>query len=252
MRAGTLRYGWTPIETDPGLWGGFAQYLYLHPRAMVHRVPDGVPPRFAAMALPLGNGVQWACFDGGAAPGTTVVVQGPGQQGLACAIAAKAAGARVIVTGLARDAHRLDVAKRLGADLTVRVDDEDLVGAVRDATGGTGAELVIDVTSARGSTVVNAALEVAAKRGTVLLAAYKGGPLDGIALDTVIRRQVTVKGVRGHSYRAIDTALAMMAEKRVDLAPMATHELPLDEVDRAIRMVSGELQDDAIHVAITP
>jgi len=252
-RPGALRYGWTPLDVDPGLWGGFSEFVYLHPRAVLHRVPAGVAPRIAALALPLGNGSQWACIDGGAGPGQTVVVQGPGQQGLACVIAAKAVGARtVIATGLARDAHRLDLARRLGADATVQVDVESLGDAVRAATGGALADLVIDVSSGGGAEVVNGALALIRRRGTLLLASYKRAPLDGFAIDAVIRGQITVRGVRGHSFRAVEMALALMAQGTVDLDAMATHAFGLDEVDRALRLVGGEEQDGAVHVSITP
>jgi threonine dehydrogenase-like Zn-dependent dehydrogenase len=64
-----LRYGSTKTTVWPGLWGGYSQFTYIHPRAVMHKVPEGVSPRMAAMALPLGNGFQWAYFDGGAGSG---------------------------------------------------------------------------------------------------------------------------------------------------------------------------------------
>lgn len=252
-RAGALRYGTTGIDVPPALWGGYSQYQYLHPCSVLHRVPAGVSPRLAAMALPLGNGFQWTCLDGGAGPSQTVVVQSPGQQGLACVVAAKAAGAKtVIVTGLARDAHRLALAQRLGADRAVAVDRESLAEAVAAETDGALADLVIDVSSGGATEVVNGALELIRKRGKLLVAAYKGTPIDGFALDSVIRGQLTVRGVRGHSFRAVEMALGLMAQHTVELEAMSTHEFGLEGVDRALRLVGGDWEDDAIHVTVAP
>jgi threonine dehydrogenase-like Zn-dependent dehydrogenase len=111
-RPGALRYGTTPVSQEPGLWGGYSQYQYLHPNSVFHRVVDDVPAELASMCLALGNGVQRTYLDGRAGPGKTVLIPGPGQQGLGCVIAAKAAGAdRVIVSGLARDRERLAIAE---------------------------------------------------------------------------------------------------------------------------------------------
>jgi threonine dehydrogenase-like Zn-dependent dehydrogenase len=252
-RPGALRYGSTGIATAPSLWGGYSQFQYLHPRSVFHRVPENVEPRIAAMALPIGNGFQWAYLDGGAGPGQTVVVQGPGQQGLACVVAAKAAGAStVICTGLARDEHRLEVARRLGADHVVMVDREPLVEAVTRITNGAGVDLVIDVSSGGASEVIGGALKIIRKRGKLLVAAYKHKLLAEFDLDAVIRQQMTVRGVRGHSYQAVELALDLMARKTIDLTPMSTHHFGLDEVDRALRIVGGEIAEPAIHVTVTP
>ena len=252
-RPGALRYGSTSIDVPPALWGGYSQFQYLHPRSVLHRVPAGVDPRIAAMALPIGNGFQWTVLDGSAGPGQTVVVQGPGQQGLACVVAAKAAGAAtVICTGLARDAHRLSVAKRLGADYTVRVDEESLAEVVLHATDGALADLIVDVSSGGASQVINGALELIRKRGKLIVAAYKGKAIDGFAIDTVIRQQISLRGVRGHSFEAVEMALALMASHRVGLEAMSTHEFGLEKVDYALRLVGGEFQDDAVHVTISP
>jgi threonine dehydrogenase-like Zn-dependent dehydrogenase len=251
--AGSIRYGSTPLSVDPGLWGGFSQYLYMHPRSVLHRVPHGVETHIAAMAIPLGNGFQWAYLDGGAGPGKTVVVQGPGQTGLACVLAARAAGAeRIIVAGLARDARRFDVAKRLGADLTVAVDKEDLVEAVAGATGGDMADLVIEASNA-GPDIVNTSVRLARKRGTLLLASRKGAPVSDFNLDQALGMQLTMKGVRGHSFHSVELALQAMASGRYRVDLLSTHVVGLAEVDAALRTIGGETPStDAIHITVAP
>jgi threonine dehydrogenase-like Zn-dependent dehydrogenase len=255
---GGLRYGSTLTTVWPGLWGGYSQFQYIHPRAVMHKVPANVPPRMAAMALPLGNGFQWAVLDGGASVGETVVVQGPGQQGLACVVAAKAAGARTVIsTGLARDARRLEVAKRLGADYTIAVDEESMRDRVAEITGGRGADLVLDVSSGGAAEVVNGGLDILkARHGRFIAAAFKHKAIDGFALDTVIGKTINFRGVRGHSFKSVEMGLELMSAGTIDLEAMSSHEFGLEGVDEALRLVSGEIRDkdgnQAIHVTIDP
>jgi threonine dehydrogenase-like Zn-dependent dehydrogenase len=249
--AGSIRYGSTPLAIAPALWGGYAQYLYMHPRSVLHRVPPGVPSHIAAMALPIGNGFQWTYLDAGAAPGKTVVIQGPGQQGLGCVIAAKSAGAAlIIVSGLACDERRLTVAKALGADHIVMVDQEDLGAAVKRITAGRMADIVIDA-SGGGTELVNAGLGMLRKRGVLVMAARKGA-IDGFDLNQVVDKQIVLRGTRGHSYGAVELALKTMAAKTFPLEKMSSHIVGLNEIDRALKMVGGESEERSVHVTVDP
>ena len=222
---GTIRYGSTPIALSPGLWGGYSQYLYLHPRTVFHKVSPSVPPHIAALALPIGNGFQWVCLDAKAGPGKTVVIQGPGQQGLGCVIAAKAAGAGpIIVSGLARDAERFAVARELGADHVVSVDDEDLEAAVRRITGGRMADVVIEATAA-GPEIINTSLALLRKHGILLLASRKGAPVASFDADRLMAMQIRAYGTRGHSYEAVELALRAMEGGRFPLERMCSHTI---------------------------
>jgi len=249
--AGSIRYGSTPLTVAPALWGGYSQYLFLHPRSVLHRVPPGIPAHIAAMALPIGNGFQWVFLDGGAAPGKTIIVQGPGQQGLGCVIAAKAAGAAlIIVSGLARDEARLAVARELGATHTIAVDQEDLAAAVNRITGGRMADIVIDA-SGGGAAIVNPALGLLRKRGTLLIAARKGA-ISSFDLDQVINKQIVLRGTRGHSFEAVELALQTMAQGRFPLEKMSSHVVGLKDVDIALKMVGGESAERSIHITVDP
>lgn len=248
---GSIRYGSTPLTVAPALWGGYAQYLYMHPRSVLHRVPAGIPSHIAAMALPIGNGFQWAFLDGGAGPGKTVVIQGPGQQGLGCVIAAKSAGAELIIaTGLARDERRLAVAKELGAHHAVVVDQDDLAAAVKRMTGGRMADIVIDA-SGGGPDIVNPALALLRKRGTLIMSTRKGA-VAGFDLNQVVDKQIVFRGTRGHSYGAVELALKTMAAGNFPLEKMSSHVVGLGQIDHALKMVGGESNERSIHITVDP
>jgi SAM-dependent methyltransferase len=97
-----IRYGYTPADVAPHLWGGFAQYVYLPWNAVLHHVPEGVTPELAGLATPMSNGIEWSLFDGGVGYDSTVLIQGPGQQGLSQTVICRQAGASLIIV----TAHR--------------------------------------------------------------------------------------------------------------------------------------------------
>jgi threonine dehydrogenase-like Zn-dependent dehydrogenase len=247
-----LRYGSTPISVEPGLFGGFGEYLYLHPRSILYPVGDDLEPEIAALFVPVANGVRWVLQEGGLRLGQTLVVQGPGQHGLGCVVAAREAGAgRIIVVGTPADRHRLDAATALGADHTV-VAGDDVAGRVLDLTGGAGADLVVDLVPGVPETVRDAAA-MCAKRGSVILAASKHGrPVAGFPHDLVVRRELRFLGVRGHDHRSVEPAIAIIRSGRHPLHLLATHRFPLEAVDEALRMAGRRTDPRAIHVSVLP
>jgi len=250
-RPGALRYGTTPVSEKPGLWGGYSQFQYLHPDSVFHKVPDEVPAELAAMCLPLGNGIQWTYLDGRAGPGKTVLIQGPGQQGLACVIAAKAAGADcVIVSGLSRDKERLEIAKALGADHTVDIERDDLEGSVRSITDGCGVDLSID--TAGGADTLVKAMRCTRKNGSVLFAAAPAITSQDFQVANLLAGRLTLKPCRGHSYESVELALRYIASGRFPLHLMATHRFGLADVDLAVRSVGGQGAPGAVHVTVLP
>src|SRR5690606_30912021 len=58
-------HGVTGIEVAPRLWGGFAEYLYISPTSVLHKIDKTIPVEIAAMYNPLGAGVRWAVDLGG-------------------------------------------------------------------------------------------------------------------------------------------------------------------------------------------
>jgi threonine dehydrogenase-like Zn-dependent dehydrogenase len=247
------RYGYTSCDKPYHLWGGFAQYMYLPWNAVIHRVPDGVSAELAGIATPLSNGIEWALYDTGVGFMSTVLIQGPGQQGLSQVVACKQAGAAlVIVTGTTRDAARLELAKTLGADHVIDVQAEDALERVLEITGGQGVDIVLDCTAGAGPTPILLGIDALKRRAGTLLVQGEPPAFPDFPLKKLTEKAITIKSARGHSYRAVELALEQLASKRFPLELLTTHEFGLADTDRAIRAVGGEVEEDVVHVSLLP
>jgi threonine dehydrogenase-like Zn-dependent dehydrogenase len=248
-----LRYGNTPVSTPPALWGGYGQYLYMPPATVLHKMPTHVVPEQAAMALPLGNGVQWALVEAQATSGRSLLVLGPGQQGLACVLAAKTAGAdQVILVGLARDAKRLDVGRQLGADATIVADQEDVRERVRELTANKGVDAAVDTSSALSAEMVPLMIDAVKRKEGRIVVQSIGGTVPDFPLERMARKYITVKAARGHSYTSVELAIQRIASGKFPLDLLCTHAFGLDGVDLAIKSTGGTGMPDAIHVTVKP
>jgi threonine dehydrogenase-like Zn-dependent dehydrogenase len=70
--------------------------------------------------------------------------------------------------------------------------------------------------------------------------------------DLLFRKNLTLKGMRGHSYQAVEMAMQIIASGRYPLEKLCTHVFALDEVLGALTTVGGEGQPGAIHVCVDP
>jgi len=139
-------YGIT-YSADEGLLGGWAEMIYLKPGVKVVPLPDSIPPeRFIGAGCGLPTAMH-ALERAEVMLGDTVVVQGSGPVGLTGAILAQLSGATtVIVVGGPK--QRLEEARRIGADLTIDIDEVPPAGRlemVLDATNGRGADITIEM-----------------------------------------------------------------------------------------------------------
>jgi threonine dehydrogenase-like Zn-dependent dehydrogenase len=247
------RYGYTSAEKPFHLWGGFAHYMYLPWNAVAHRVPDGVSAELAGIATPLSNGIEWALFDARVGYHSTVLIQGPGQQGLSQLVACRQAGASlIVVTGTSRDAARLELARTLGADHVIDVQKEPPLQRILEVTGGEGVDVVLDCTAGAGVTPILLGIDALKRRGGTLLVQGELASFPDFPLKKLTEKAITIKSARGHSWRACELALQQLASGRFPLELLTTDTFGLDQVDQAIRTVGGEGGDGSVHVSLLP
>jgi len=250
---GLNAYGYHSIDIKPSLWGGHADYMYLDPHTLLHKVSKDIAPEIGVMFNPLGAGVRWAGRLPQTKIGDVVVILGCGQRGLTCVIGAIESGARmVIVTGLSADAHKMEIAKTFGADRTVNVEKENIVDVVREMTDGTMADIVVEVTSGATQPVVDS-LDLAARGGRIVLAGAKYHAVPEFDSNKMMRKELTMMGALAVDFDSYEAAVGIIESGKYPLELMHTHTFPLVDADLALRVLGNEVEgEQGIHVSITP
>ena len=231
--------------------GGLAEYCAVPARA-AHRLPDGLDYDHGAFTDTVGI-VLWA-FEraGGVWAGERVVVFGPGALGLLAVQIARLGGAReVIAVGAAQDDNRLKLARQMGADHAINVDQVgDPIQVLRDITAGKGADLVVEFAGT--AQAARLSIDIARRGGRVVLggATSPGRKLE-VDLSTIVRGQLTIHGSVANPRRISARANELMQKGLVHVRPLITHHLPLGEFGRAWD-IFRERREGAIRVMMHP
>ncbi len=247
-------YSYIPLADEPGLWGAYAQYMFLHANSILHKIDPELPPELAVIFNPLGAGFRWAVEMPETRAGDTVVILGPGQRGLASVLACREVGAgQIIVTGLAADAAKLQLAKDFGASQTIDVDNEDAKQRIRELTDGHGADVVVDVSSYATKPVADA-LDFVAPGGTVVLAGVKGfKPVPDFVSDKIVMKEIRIKGSIGVTSTGYESAIRLIESRKYPIERMTTHRFELRDAELAIRTLAREIPgEESIHSCLLP
>jgi alcohol dehydrogenase len=245
-------YGYIAVDKPPSLWGGYATHQYLAPDSIVHKVPDALDPIVATLFNPLGAGVRWGVTVPGTKAGDVVAILGPGIRGLSALVAVKEAGAScVLVTGASdNDAPRLETAKRFGADVVCDVLQADPVAALREATGGRLADVVVDVT-AKAPAAFAQALGLVRHGGTVVVAGTRGANVE-IFADLIVYKEIRILGALGVDSPAYLRALEILASGAYPFAELPRRTAGPDGAPELIETMAGERGTPPIHAVLAP
>ena len=247
-------YSYIPLSDEPGLWGSYAQYMYLDPNAVVHKIDKTLAPETAVMFNPLGAGFRWGVEIPQTGPGDTVVIMGPGQRGLASVLACREAGAdKIIVTGLEADARKMEIARSFGADATIDVQNENARERVSELTNGRGADVVLDVSSYATEPIVQA-VDFARMGGCIVLAGVKGfKAVPNFISDKVVMKELTIKGPIGVTRSGYASAIRLLEKRQHPVEMMHTHNFKLEEAELAIKTLARQIEgEESIHSCLIP
>lgn len=215
---------------------------FVIPRDRLHRLPDGVSDELAALVEPLATPVH-AVRRAGVGPGSRVAVLGAGPIGLLCLVAARAAGAEVVVVTDVL-ANKLERALRLGADAALDAAAPDLVDQARRALGD-GADVVLDCVSGQSS--MAQAIELVDKGGTVMVVGIAAGPTT-IPLHLVQDREIAVIGSLMYVQDDVRRAIDLLAGGAVAAEDLVTATFPLE---RAAEAFAASIAPDQLKVLVS-
>lgn len=247
-------------DEPPHLMGGWSEYIYLRPDVHIYKIPDGLPSGIAVMAelmavtCNLDKAKEFSSFaNEGFATGDTVVVQGAGPMGALHVFKARIMGAgTIIVTD--RSPYRLALARELGADIAINVletNAEERIQAVRDETGGRGADLVVECVGL--PHVLPEGLEMLRKGGMYI---ETGNFVDTGEVSINVHRHLCAKNVRligqtNHPVTGFAPSLNLL-HRYMDSFPLhkfVSHTYPIEQAEQAMQKA---LSEECMKVAIIP
>jgi threonine dehydrogenase-like Zn-dependent dehydrogenase len=213
-------------------------------------IPDGLTDEQVLMCPDIMSTGFKGAENAGIRIGDTVVVFAQGPIGLCATAGARLRGASTIIAVDGND-HRLDIAKKLGADLTLNFKNCDVVDEIMKITGGRGVDASIEALGTQ--TTFEAALRVLKPGGTLSsLGVYSTDlsiPLNALAAGLGDHRIITALCPGGKE--RMRRLMNVVASGRIDLSVMVTHRFALDDIVAAYELFANQ-RDGVLKVAIKP
>lgn len=205
--------------------GAFAEYVSV-PQQIIYKLPDSLSYEHAAMIEPVSVAVHAVSITP-VRLGDTAIVVGAGMIGLLTLQAARLAGcARIISVDL--EDHKLEVAKKVGADATVNPKTADPVKFILEETGGRGADVVFEAVGA--TEPIRTSIAAVRKGGTVTLIGNIRPDID-LPLQAVVTREIRLQGSCASSGEYPE-CIALMGRGAIDVSSMLTAKASLEEGPR--------------------
>lgn len=224
--------------------GAWAQYMRFGPNSRVHRMPSDLPRQAGVLVEPLACAIH-AVERADIQLGDTVVLAGAGPIGLLMLSVIKLKHPASIIVTEVRD-ERLELARQLGAEVTINVGRQDPAEAIREHTEGYGCDVFIEATGYPDAVVQG--LEALRKLGRMVVFGVFGAPT---TVDWSIigdRKELDIRGAHLGPY-CYPTAIDYLHRGVIDAATLVTHQLPLTGFQDGLELLEA---GEAIKVMLLP
>ena len=217
-----------------GYWfNGVFEHYTVVPAKNVHPLPENIDFKTGAMLEPLAcvcHGVyDLSCIKSG----DVVLVVGTGFMGLLAAQVAKSFGTTVVVTGLNADTERLTLARSLGVDYTVNVQQEDLRALMDRLTGGYGADVVLECSATQSGII--SGLDMIKKHGWYCMIGLPGKDIT-LNIETISYKELHFTGSIASRFSNWEEGIRLVEMGKVKLEPLCSHVLPLEDWEKAFNL----------------
>ncbi|MGV9900921.1 NADPH:quinone oxidoreductase family protein [Streptomyces sp. NPDC003388] len=242
------------VIANPALpHGGLAEYALADARALLP-APDSLDDAEAA-ALHIGYQTGWFGLHRRArleAGETLLVHAAAGGVGSAAVQLGKAAGATVI--GVVGGAEKAAVARELGCDVVVDRRAEDVVAAVKEATGGRGADVIYDPV---GGAAYAQSAKLVAFEGRIVVVGFASGTIPSPALNHALVKNYAILGLHWGLYNTKNPALVLHCHERLTelaaqgaIKPLVSERVPLDGAADAVQRVADGVTTGRVAVVL--
>jgi len=226
--------------------GAFTRYVRVR-QQILHHVPDSVSLPEAALTEPLCVAYNALVEKTRIRPGDLVAILGPGPIGLFCVEVARLLGAgMIVVSGTTQDLARLELARRLGADLAINSQETDPVQCVLDLSRGVGADVVVD--AAGPSITLQQSLAMVRRNGQITKIGWGPEPV-GLSLDPIVEKVVTLQGSFSHTWQTWERCLVLMGQGRLQTAPLISARWPITRWREAFEAIENKT---AVKILLDP
>ncbi len=219
-----------PDKRSPG-WGidGAMTEFLVMPENLLHTIPGSVSDISAAVIEPVANVVTDLVERTRLQAGETVAVVGPGPIGLLSAMVARASGASVVaIIGTPSDkAVRLAKGTELGFDCAYDCTSDDVASAVKDATNGVGADVVVECSGSKGGVAM--AIDLVRKQGRVCAIGLSGAKTMEFPYSAASFKVCEMLFCLSTYYTSWDKSIRLVASGGIDPSMLVTHVRKLDE-----------------------